>query len=199
MNSESHIPSDPEAETLPPQWLDALQALPSEHAVPDAETDAAILADGRAALSSLRPPEKTTRRFFWPALSVAACLALAFGFLSKLHHPSSEKQSVIRSEDPYALILREVNSLFPHQVRAIQTDGGELQIALADEPVAENAQAVVIEACLRGSCTTVITYVGQTVVIESRPVTVRTNEDGDIVVETADRQITELRIKSRRI
>lgn len=198
MNSNSEHPNDmTERETLPEGLIAALRALPSERVVPLPGVDAAILAEAGASLTSLR-----RRRFIhriWPPLAVAAGLAIAFILFSKHSLFTPENHIASTTEDPYALILREVNSLFPHQVRAITTDGSQLQILLSEEPLTGSAQAVVIEACGAGGCTVVITYVGQTIEIERQQITVLAGEDGVVILEKKKPTSSDLQIKSRTI
>lgn len=197
MNSDPHSPNTREDETLPPEWIAGLRALPSEQAAPSCSTDTAILAAARASLTFLRRRKKIHR--LWPALAAAACLAFALIFLSQRGHKPQSGQVATSTEDKYAVILREVSSVFPHQVKAIMTDGGELQIALSDEPLAEGSQAVVIEACGNGGCTVVITYVGQTVEIGRQQVTVQVDEKGVIIIKGKQDPAPDLQIKTRRI
>ncbi len=198
MNSETHHPKEMDDDkTLPAEVLAALRALPSEHATPSTTTDAAILAEARTSLAAIRRRKIIHR--LWPTLAAAACLALAFAFLTQRHTSAPMHHATATPEDPYAVILREVTSLFPHQVRAIMTNGGELQIALSDEPVADGAQAVVIEACGNGGCTVVITYVGQTIEIDRQQITIQADKDGVIILESQHDPAPDLQITSRTI
>jgi len=197
MNPDPHITHQNGDETPAPQWLAVLRKLPSEHAKPSAATDEAILAHARKSLFAIR--RRKALRLTWPTLAAAACLVIAFSFLARPGPTVPQDQAADTSEDPYAVILREVTSLFPHQIRAIMTNGGELRIALSEEPVADGAQAVVIEACGNGDCTVVITYVGQTVEIEHQQVTVRAGEDGTIIIQSRKGTAPDLKIKSRSI
>lgn len=197
MNSDPPIPNEPDDETLSLGLIADLRRLPLEQALPSAATDNAILAEARASLSTMRR-RKITRRL-WPPLAAAACLAFALISLSPRAQKSPKEQSAISLEDKYALILREVSALFPQQVKAITTDGGELQIALSDVPLPEGAQAVVIEACGNGGCTVIITYVGQTVEIGRQQVTVQAAENGAIIIKGQQQAASDLHIKSRSI
>jgi hypothetical protein len=197
MNPEPHTSIEIDDETLPEDLIAALRALPSEHATPSAATDAAIFAEARASLAASRRRKIIPR--IWPTLAAAACLALAFAFLSQRQPSVPEQHATSTPEDPYAVILREVTSLFPDQVRAIMTDGGELQIALSDAPLASNARAVVIEACGNGGCTVVITYVGQVIEIERQQITIQAREDGFMILDGAETSAPDLQITSRTI
>lgn len=167
-------------EALSTALLEALRSLPSEQATATPEVDAAVLAEARTSLAALRRPR--IRIHFWPVLAVAACIALAF---SLFFRPNPTPVAVVppKQDDKYALILREVSAVFPDQLKAIIAEGGELRIALADEPIADDKQAVVVELCENQKCTTLITYVGQTVEVGRHIVTVREDEKGAIVVE----------------
>jgi hypothetical protein len=205
MNDDIIHTDAPLDDELPPSLLDVLRALPSEQGCPTRATDAAIMACARETLAPIR--RRISRVRLWPVLAAAACLILIITLLSR---PSSAPVSITQApaEDKYALILREVSAVFPEQVQAIIADGGELQISLADHPVSNNKQAVVVELCEQNKCTTIITYVGQTVEIGTHRVTVRTDEKGAILIDgpefhgTGDHPgnpVSGLHIKTRRI
>lgn len=200
MHSEPPIPDLPDDDSLPPEWLEALHALPSEQGGPSLETDAAIMASARETLAAIR--RHKLRQHFWPILATAACVLLAITLFTKPGHtPNSGAAAPV--EDKYALILREVTAVFPHQVQAIIADGGELRISLADHAISGKKQAVVVELCEAKQCTTVITYVGQTVVVGEHRITVHADEKGAIVVDTTEVNpsgaASDLTIKSRPI
>lgn len=196
-------PIHPDAQhddALPPAWLEALRTLPSEHGGPSEETDAAVLATARETLAAIR--RRRLRQRLWPVLAAAACVMLAIALFSRTRI-TPPSQVTAPAEDKYALILREVSSVFPHQIKAIFSNGLDLEISLADQPIANTDQAVVIEICERGNCQTVITYVGQTLEIGQHRVTVRADKNGSIVVESPDFQgsgaTPGLHISTRRI
>ncbi len=199
MHSDPHHSNVPAEDALTQVWIEALRAHPSEQGGPSHQTDAAILASSRKMLAGIR-----RRRFhqrFWPVLAAAACVALAFSlFLRSQSNPSIETNTTT-TEDPYALILREVSLVFPRQIKAIFADGSDLQIELADNPRTGNEQAVVIEICERQSCKIVITYIGQTLQIGDHQISVRMNDNGGLVIDSPDFKDARVRpaIKSRRI
>ena len=202
MHSEPPKPDLPADETLPPEWLEALRALPSEQGGPSGETDAAVMADARKTLATIR--RRRLRQRFWPALAAAACVALAISLFSK-PRTTSQQHVAAPAEDKYALILREVSAVFPEQLQAIIADGGELRISLADHAVSNKKQAVVVELREADKCTTVITYVGQTVEVGEHRITVHADEKGAIVVDATDTREPDspaasgLHIKTRKI
>lgn len=206
MNTNPIQPDDALDDKLPPGLLEALRALPSEQGQPSHETDAAIMAEARSTFVALR--RSRFRSYFWPLLAAAACIALTFSLWTRPKAPQVAFNPPPAAEDKYALILREVTSVFPDQVKAIIAEGGELRITLADQPLTHPQQAVVVELCENRKCTTVITYVGQTVEVGGHTVTIRTDEKGTIVVDTPDNHQPEdpstnpksdLQIQTRRI
>lgn len=200
MNDDPFNPSVSAEDALPPSWLAALRTLPSEHGGLSEETDAAVMATARETLAVIR--RRRLRQRLWPVIAAAACVMLAFTLFFR---PPSTPPSQVKmpAEDKYALILREVSSVFPHQINAIFSDGPDLEISLADQPIANTDQAVVIEICERGDCQTVITYIGQTLKIGQHRVTVRTDKNGGIVIDSPDFQgsgsTPGLHISTRRI
>ena len=193
MHSDPFKSNIPDEESLPPTWLEALRALPSEQGGPPAETDAAILATARETLAAIR--HRRLRQRLWPVLAAAACVLFSLILFFK-PHSTPDSYVAIPTEDKYALILREVSALFPQQIKAIVSDGADLQIALSDQPLTNSSQAVVIEICENNGCKTVITYIGQTIEIGKHRITIRTDEDGGIVVDSPD---SGLHITTRRI
>ncbi len=183
MHPDPFKPNIPTEDALPPSWLEALRALPSEQGSPSAETDAAILATARETLATIR--HRKLRQRLWPVLAAAACVLFALILFFK-PRTTPDQHVAAPTEDKYALILREVSALFPQQIKAIVSDGSDLQIALADQPYTNSEQAVVIEICEKGGCKTVITYVGQTFEIGKHRVTVSTDDNGSIVVDSPD-------------
>lgn len=200
MNNNPIQPDDLPDDFLLQELTEALRALPSETARPSMETDAAILAEAGETIAAFR--RRRVRGHFWPALAAAACIALAFTLLTR---PDAPRVIAVPApaEDKYALILREVTAVFPEQVKAIIADGGELRISLAEQPIVTARQAVVVELCENQKCTTIITYIGQTVEVGGHTVTVRTDEKGSIVVDTADdhadHATTGFHVRTRRI
>lgn len=202
MHSDPLNPNVPAEDSLPPALLEALRALPSEQGGPSRETDAAIMASARETLAAIR--RRRLRQRLWPVLAAAACLTFA---LTLFPRPRSTpaRQATAPAVDKYALILREVSAVFPRQIKAIFSNGSDLQIALADEQLPNSDQAVVIEVCENGDCTTVITYVGQSLEIGQHRVTVRADENGGIVIDSPDfvdssaSPAPGLHIKTRRI
>lgn len=189
MNNDPIQPENPLDDDLPPGLLEALRTFPSEQGRPSRESDDAIITEARTTLSAIH--RRRIHTYFWPVLATAACMALAFSLWSRPKAPPVSSNPPPAAEDKYALILREVTSVFPDQVKAIIADGGELRIALADQPLATKQQPVVVELCENLKCTTVITYVGQTVEVGGHIVTIRSDEKGAIVVDTSDAQEAE--------
>ena len=205
MKNDATHPDIPSDDALPPALLEALRSLPSEQGGPSAATDAAIMAEARTTLASIR--QRRPRQRFWPALAAAACVFLTISLFTRPRDTPSRPASV-PAEDKYALILREVSAVFPEQLQAIIAEGGELRISLADHTLSNKKQAVVVELRVADKCTTVITYVGQTVEVGEHRVTVRTDAKGAIVVDARNSRETgeqpehpapHLHIKTRRI
>ena len=187
MHSEPPNPDFPADETLPTEWLDALRTLPSEQGGPNGDTDAAVMAEARETLAAIR--RRRLRQRIWPALAAAACVLLTISLFTK-PRATPQQHAASPAEDKYALILREVSAVFPEQLQAIIADGGELRISLADHAISDKKQAVVVELCEADKCTTVITYVGQTVEVGEHRITVHADEKGAIVVDATDNDET---------
>ena len=181
----SHQPpnSGPQGEEQPAEcWLEALRAFPSEGARPAPAVDAAVLLMAKGRFAQIR--NSRHRRMSWMPASAAACVAAGLTWL--IMYGLKPAQPAIASDRDYSVILKEVSALFPQQVNAIIANGPELEISLADEPVVGERRAVLLEFCYQNDVTVVITYIGSTVEVGSRRITVRTDTDGIILIEGPD-------------
>lgn len=93
-------------------------------------------------------------------------------------------------------LLEALRTLPSEQSGPSRETDAAIMATLADQPLPRSSQAVVVEVCGEDKCTTIITYVGQTVKINQHRVTIRTDERGAIVV---DSPASDLHIKTRRI
>lgn len=169
-------------EEPPPEWLiEALSDLPSEKARPTPEGDEAIMNLARGKLAPLR--QQSFSPLFLPILAAAACVALAVLSFTNSVPPSTAPDPLVVKEDSAAVILREVTLLFPDQVRAIVHDKGRIEVDLLEGPPARKGPAVVLELNDRGEMQQIITYIGQTIKIRGRSVTILMGAHGQILIE----------------
>lgn len=164
---------------------DVLRHLPSEQGRPSPETDAAILRTAVEKMAQVRR-RSLIKRVMFGISAAAACLALAL-FMARQAVPSAEPLPKTASgEDSAAIILREISSLFPGQIRAIERDESGLQLSLADTPTANSGPAVVLEIRNNGDSREIITFSGQTITIMGHSVTIHTSHDGRIILKGPD-------------
>lgn len=180
MNLDSQKPDGLPDESLPAAWIEALRTLPSEQLRPGNNMDNLVMAIAASKMTQIR----RRRLLRYGKVSLAAVASLALVFAALLLDPSDQDLSPsVSTEDPHAVILREVSKVFPHQIKAIFSEKGELRIALTEQEYSEPSQAVVLEVSSDGELTTVITYVGRTIEIGNRQVTIRRNQNGGIVLD----------------
>jgi len=181
MNSESH-PNDPFEDELrlPPEILRALTRSQAHPVVVPPEIDAAVLHAARKQLSPA--PPRNIQRLLWP-LAVAACLILVFALRRPDPGEISKPPVVQQEEDAAAVILREVSALFPNQVRSIVKDESGIQMILAEEPNVQASRALVLKVCEARGCQEIITFSGQNIKVAGHLVTVRTENDGRVILD----------------
>lgn len=184
-NSDKSTPNDDF--DLSKSWLEALRKNSAKcEGSPTECTDDLVLASARATLAEIRRNKKH-RWKHWSSLAAAACFAIGM-FLVFSFHNNSEHKPDESNVDSYALILREVSAVFPHQINAIVAgdDGSQLKIILSEKPLSEDGQPVLVEICQKGNCTKVITYVGQTIQLGDHQFSVLGSDRGSIVIKNLD-------------
>lgn len=194
---------------IPEDLVDALKCLPSEKARLPSKVDALVMASARERMARVR--RRAWIKRWSPALAAAACLGLAYLGISNSRENTKPAQASIAPapiEDEAAIILREVELLFPGNIRAVTRDEQGLQIELSDEIRKEKPQAVVLELCKNGNCHEIITYDGQPIEIEGRTFTIHATKEGTVIFESdagvwtsgeADQPIPNLTIRTRAI
>lgn len=163
----------------------ALRDLPSEQGRPSPETDAAILRTAAAKMAQVRR-RSVIKRVMFGISAAAACLALALFFTRQTGPSTNPLPKTASGEDSAAIILREISSLFPGQIQAIERDASGLQLSLADTPTANTGPAVVLEIRNNGDSREIITFSGQTITIMGHSVTIHTSHDGRIILKGPD-------------
>lgn len=86
----------------------------------------------------------------------------------------------------YQRIWTEVNTLFPHQVRAVVLEPGGPRIVLSDHADLPAAPPIVVRRCLPGGCQTAITFSGQQVRLGEEPLEILNDGAGNVIVTTPD-------------
>lgn len=82
----------------------------------------------------------------------------------------------------YLEVWQEVTAMFPNQVRAVIFDAAGPSIVLADQANLPSAPPLLVRACDRRGCRTVVTFSGQSVRLGVESFEVLTDARGQIIV-----------------
>ncbi len=111
----------------------------------------------------------------WGFAFAAACLVLALGvgLWLKPHRPAGPN---------YAKLYREIESVFPNQVRAIAVDQQGVRLDLADKPDVPASAPLLVNVCHAQQCRAFITFSGQQIRVNNESWDVLANGKGGVVV-----------------
>lgn len=116
-------------------------------------------------------------RLFWAwgfaVASVCLVLALGVGLWLKTRRPA---------EPDYAKFYREIESMFPNQVRAIVLEGGAVKLELSDKPDIPSSSPLRVDVCHEQQCRTFITFSGQQIRMNAESWDVLSDGVGHVVV-----------------
>lgn len=110
-------------------------------------------------------------------LAGAAVLVLA-GFLLGNWHGNKQVTTLLQNEK----LLREVLATFPNQVQAIIQDENGLHLTLAEEANVPQSQPLWIKVREGKTCRSIITFSGQQVQINGKPVEALTDAHGGVML-----------------
>ncbi|MFT5905037.1 MAG: hypothetical protein ACI9E1_000627 [Cryomorphaceae bacterium] len=188
MNTDPSKPELSSHEALPESWLVALRTYPTERVQLSPKSVDATLAMAEEKFAVMRRSRR--RPLLWSSLAAAACLLFSLLLFLQPKSHSDDETATTAPKNNYAVILREVSAVFPQQVKAIVSNGDSLEITLTDQPLTDTKQAVVIELLNKNDVTAVITYIGQTIEIGQRRITVRPGKNGKLLIDAVDLQGT---------
>lgn len=122
-----------------------------------------------ARTSSAHEKEKVRSGRLRPAWALgasvaAACVVVAFIIGFKVGTGSSRATSIVSMEK----CLREVQAMFPNQVRAIIFEKDGAHLLLSDAPDVPGAMPVYLKVCDGNGCQRIVTFSGQRVPIKGK-------------------------------
>ena len=111
----------------------------------------------------------------WGFALATACLgiALGVGLWLQARHPA----------DPnYAKLYREIETMFPNQVRVIAVDQQGVRLDLADKPDVPMSSPLLVNVCGKQQCRAFITFSGQQIRVNGESWDVLADGKGDVFV-----------------
>ncbi|MGD0651536.1 MAG: hypothetical protein ABSA97_10425 [Verrucomicrobiia bacterium] len=121
--------------------------------------------------------DATTARHSWAwrfgVGTVCLILALGVGLWLKTRRPA---------EPNYAKLYREIEAMFPNQVRAIAMDKQGVRLDLADKPDVPASAPLLVNVCRERQCRAFITFSGQQIRVNGESWDVLANGQGDVLV-----------------
>jgi hypothetical protein len=100
-------------------------------------------------------------------------LALCVGLWLKPRRPAGPN---------YAKLYREVEAMFPNQVRAIAVDQQGVRLDLADKPNVPASAPLLVNVCREQQCRAFITFSGQQIRVNGESWDVLANGEGGVFV-----------------
>lgn len=132
-----------------------------------------------------RPPESDAMRpklrsNFAPWGIGLATTCLIVGFWFGFHNPSSrDTKKQLAAARKY---FREVESLFPNQMRAIVFENGEARLLLSDKPDVPASSPLFVKICSGKNCRSLVTFSGQQIQINGESFEILSDHKGDILL-----------------
>jgi len=124
-----------------------------------------------------RLPSNPTAWLPWAIGAVTVCLALALAIYMR-HSGKSQADSPVS----YAQLYRQIEAMFPNQVRAIVVDEHGVKLMLSDTANVPRSQPLLVNACNPDGCRHVITFSGQQVKINGDTWDVFLNGQNEVIV-----------------
>jgi hypothetical protein len=130
-------------------------------------------------LSEKRPTGETLstsslRLWGFGLVTVVMALILCVGLWMRGRHVSAEPN--------YAKLYREIESMFPNQVRAIVVESGGVKLDLSDRPDVPSSSPLRVDVCHNQQCRTYITFSGQRIPVNKESWDVLSDGVGHVLV-----------------
>jgi hypothetical protein len=92
----------------------------------------------------------------------------------------------IAAQPNYTKLYREIESMFPNQVRAIVVEGGGVRLELSDKADIPSSSPLRVDVCNNQQCRTYITFSGQRIRVNAENWDVLADGGGHVVVVGPD-------------
>jgi hypothetical protein len=114
------------------------------------------------------------RRWGWGL--ALACTVLIAGIGLWMHRPAAT------ARPNYAKLYREIEAMFPNQVRAIVVESGAVKLDLSEKPDVPSSSPLRVDVCQNQQCRTYITFSGQQIRVNMESWDVLSDEVGHVLV-----------------
>ena len=101
----------------------------------------------------MAPSTNAFHRWAWVLASAFAVLMLCFGFWMR--------SRITTAQLNYAKLYREIEAMFPNQVRTIVVESGAVKLDLSERPDVPSSSPLRVDVCRNQQCRTYITFSGQ--------------------------------------
>jgi len=85
-----------------------------------------------------------------------------------------------------AKTISETLALFPHRVRAIESDASGLKLVLAEQPEVPDSPPLYVRICTGTQCASLVTFSGQEIQLAGQKMTVLAEPGGGVIVMGSD-------------
>jgi hypothetical protein len=86
------------------------------------------------------------------------------------------------AEPNYAKLYREIEAMFPNQIRAITVDQQGVRLSLSDKPNVPTTSPLRVNVCRQQQCRTFITFSGQQIRVNGEILDVLADGEGDVFI-----------------
>lgn len=137
---------------------------------------------------------------FWAIGFAAACIALGFFVGVRFGKQTSPEESLAAVQKYF----REIEEMFPNQVRAIVFENGTPRLVLSEKADVPDSSPLFLKVCGGQSCQQVVTFSGQQIQINSESFEVLSGSRGEIILvgnnsvwSSAEPNRTKMKIEAR--
>ena len=120
------------------------------------------------------PVGSSLRLWGFGLATVVIALILCAGLWMRGRHVSAEPN--------YAKLYREIESMFPNQIRAIVVESGGVKLDLSDRPDVPSSSPLRVDVCHNQQCGTYITFSGQRIRVNAESWDVLADGTGHVLV-----------------
>lgn len=114
------------------------------------------------------------RLWTWRLAGVCAVLIVSFGLWMK--------RSSATAQPNYTKLYREIESMFPNQVRAIVVESSGVKLDLSDRPDIPSSSPLRVDVCHDQQCGTYITFSGQQIRVNAESWDVLADGGGHVLI-----------------